>query len=131
MNIRPSESTLVVHFSEAKVDHVDDREGVLVCYDEGGRIVDVAVRAKNGPGRLDLVEDGLVGFPARVTYDAEADAIAVDLDKSPYADSDEILPNLVVDRDVDGFIRGLEFLSASRFFSEEAISHVRNHAILL
>ena len=49
----------------------------------------------------------------------------------PTQNSDEILPNLVVDRDVEGFIRGLEFLNASRFFSEEAISHVRNHAILL
>ena len=46
MNIRPFESTLVVHFSAAKVDHVDEREGVHIAYDERGRIVDVAVRAK-------------------------------------------------------------------------------------
>lgn len=131
MNIRPSKSTLVVHFSAAKVDHVNEWEGVLVAYDERGRIVDVAVRAKIGPARVDFVENGRDSFPARVTYDAEVDAVAVDLDRSPYADSDEILPDLIVDRDVDGFVRGLEFLNASRFFSEEALSDVRKRAIIL
>lgn len=131
MNIRPSESTTIVHFSAARVDHLDDREGVLIAYDERGRIVDVTVRAKNGPARVDFVEGGFAAFPARVTYDADVDAIAVDLDKSPYAGSDEILPGFIVDYDGDGFIRGLEFLNASRFFSEEALSDVRKRAILL
>jgi uncharacterized protein YuzE len=131
MNISASEPTLVVHFSAAKVDHVDELDDVLVGYDERDRIVDVAVRAKKAPWRVDFVENDLGPFPARVTYDAEADAIAVDLDTSPYADSDEILPGFIVDRDDDGFIRGLEFLNASGLFSEEAISDVRKHAILL
>ena len=110
MNISTSESTLVVHFSAAKVDHVDELDGVLVGYDERDRIVDVALRAKKAPARVDFVESDLGGFPARATYDAEVDAIAVD---------------------DDGFVRGLEFLNASRLFSEEAISDVRKHAILL
>jgi len=131
MNVRPSESTLVVHFSAAKVDHVDELEGVLVSYDERGRIVDVAVHARNTPARVDFVESNLGAFPARVTYDAEVDAIALDLDMSPYEGSDEILPGFIVDRDGDGFVRGLEFLNASHFFSEEAISDVRRRAILL
>ena len=88
-----------------------------------------------GPRRrrreVDFVENDLGGFPARVSYDAEVDAIAVDFGTSPYAGSDEILPGFIVDRDDDGFIRGLEFLNASRFFSEEAISDVRKRAILL
>ena len=131
MNIRPSESTLVVHFSAANVDRVDECGGVSVGYDERGRIVDVAVRAKHGPWRVDIVENDPRAFPARLTCDAEADAIAVDLDKSPYADSNEVAPGLVVDLDADGFVRGLEFLNVSRLFSEEAISHVRQRAILL
>ena len=49
----------------------------------------------------------------------------------PTRNSDEILPDLIVDRDVDGFVRGLEFLNASRFFSEEALSDVRKRAIIL
>ena len=131
MNVRPSESTLIVHFSAAKVDHVDKLEGVLVSYDERGRIVDAALHARNTPARVDLVESNLGAFPARVTYDTEVDAIAVNLDTSPYEGSDEILPGFIVDRDGDGFVRGLEFLNASHFFSEEAISDVRRRAILL
>lgn len=131
MNIRPSESTLVVHFSAAKVDHVDEREGVHIAYDERGRIVDVAVRAKKGPARVDFVESHRDDFAARVSYDAEIDALAVDLDNSEYDGSDEILPGFIVDHDGDGFTRGLEFLNASHFFSEEAISNVRKRAILL
>jgi len=131
MNISASESTLVVHFSAAKVDHVEELDGVLVGYDERDRIVDVAVRAKKAPARVDFVENDLGAFPARVSYDAEVDAIAVDFGTSPYAGSDEILPGFIVDRDHDGFIRGLDFLNASRFFSDEAISDVRKHAVLL
>jgi uncharacterized protein YuzE len=131
MNIRPSESTVVVHFSAAKVDHVDDHESVRVAYDERGRIVDVTVRGKHGPVRVDFVEGAFGAFPAKVTYDADVDAIAVDLDKSPYAGSDEILPGFIVDHDGEGFVRGLEFLNASHFFSEEAISDIQKHAILL
>ena len=131
MNISTSESTLVIHFSAAKVDHVDELDGVLVGYDERGRIVDVAVRAKKAPARVDFVENDLGAFPARVTYDVEVDAIAVDLDTSPYAGSDEILPGFIVDFDDDDFIRGLEFVNASSLFSEEAISDVRKHAVLL
>jgi uncharacterized protein YuzE len=131
MNISTSESTLVVHFSAAKVDHMDELDGVLVGYDERGRIVDVAAPTKKAPVRVDFVENDRGAFPARVNYDAEVDAIAVDFGASPYADSDEILPGFIVDRDDDGFIRRLEFLNASRFFSEEAISDVRKHAILL
>jgi uncharacterized protein YuzE len=128
MNISTSESTLVVHFSAAKVDHVDELDGVLVGYDERGRIVDVAAPAKKAPAPVDFVENDRGAFPARVNYDAEVDAIAVDFGASPHADSDEILPGFIVDRDDDGFIRGLEFLNASRFFSEEAISDVRKYA---
>jgi uncharacterized protein YuzE len=131
MNISTSESTLVVHFSAAKADRVDELDGVLVGYDERDRIVDVAVRSKKAPARVDFVENDLGAFPPRVSYDAEVDAIAIDFGTSLYAGSDEILQGLIVDRDDDGFIRGLEFLNASRFFSEEAISDVRKRAILL
>ena len=131
MNVRPFESPLVVHFSSATVDRVEEREGVQVAYDERGRIVDVAVRAKCGPARVDFVESGAGAFPARVTYDSQADAIAVDLDDSPYNGSDEIAPGFIVDRDGEGFVRGIEFLNASDVFSEEAMSGVRKRAILL
>ncbi len=67
MNIRASELNLVVHFSAAKVDHVDEVDrGVLVAYDENHRVVDVTVRAGSGASRVDFV-NGLVG--ARVTSD--------------------------------------------------------------
>jgi Protein of unknown function (DUF2283) len=116
MNISTSESTLVVHFSAAKVDHVDELDGVLVGYDERDRIVDVAVRAKTAPARVDFVEEDHGAVPARVSYDGEFDVIAVDWGASPYAGSDEILPDFIVDFDDDGFVRGLEFLNASHFF---------------
>ena len=47
---------------------------------------------------------------------------------APYADSDKIRPDFIVDRDTDGFVRGLEFLGVSRLFSEEAIQGVRERA---
>ncbi len=131
MNMRPSESSVVVHFSATKVDHVDDYDGVLVAYDVHGRIVHVTAPAKNGSARVDFVGSHFGAFPARVTYDPSVDAIAVDLDKAAYAGSDEILPDFIVDRDAEGFVRGLEFLNASRFFSRETISDVRKHAIWL
>ncbi|WP_210208832.1 DUF2283 domain-containing protein [Roseiarcus fermentans] len=110
---------------------MDDVEGVRVGYDDGGLIVDVAVPARNAPALLDFGRHDGGAFPARVTYDATADAIAVDLDTSPYADSDEVAPGLIVDRDVDGLVRGLEILNASRLLSAEAMSGVRKRAILL
>ena len=121
----------VVRFSAAKVDRVDESDGVLVGYDQGGHIVDVAVRARNAPARLDFVERERSAVPARVTYDAEADAIAVDLDDSRHADSAEAGPDMIVDWDVDGFLRGLEFLFVSRWFSPEATAVVQRHAVLI
>ncbi len=131
MNIRPSEATVVVHFSAARVDRVDEFDDVSIGFDEGGRIVDVAVRTRNAPARLDFVDSEHDGFPGSVTYDAEANAIGVGLSTTPYEDSEEILPDLIVDRDVDGFVSALEFLNVSHHLSSDAMSGVRKRAALL
>ncbi len=129
MNIRASELNLVVHFSAAKVDQVDEVDrGVLVAYDENHRVVDVTVRARSGASRVDFV-NGSVG--ARVTYDAAVDALAIDASETNYQESEELLPGFIVDYDVEGFVRGLEFLNASAFFSDGAMDLIRKRATML
>ena len=132
MNIRPSEPSLVVHFSGAEVDHVDEVEaGILVAYDADRKIVDMAVRGRSNSTRLNLVEWSGAAGNARVTYDAEIDALAIDAGSSVYLDSEEILPGFMVDYDTEGFVRGFEFLDASRFFSDQTMADIRRCATAL
>jgi uncharacterized protein YuzE len=132
MNIRPSEPGLVVHFSGAEVAHVDEVEaGILVAYDADRKIVDISARGRKNSMRLDLVEwSGAMG-DARVTYDAEIDALSIDAGASGYLDSEEVLPGFMVDYDTEGFVRGFEFLDASRFFSDQTMAEIRKCATLL
>jgi uncharacterized protein YuzE len=49
-----------------------------------------------------------------LTYDPEADAVYVSLGSAKIAATDEIAPNVFVDRDAAGKIVGIEVLTASR-----------------
>lgn len=50
----------------------------------------------------------------RVTYDPEADILYLRLSEAEIVDSESIEPNLVVDRDADDRIVGVEILWPSR-----------------
>ena len=132
MNIRPTEATLIVHFSCAEVDRVDEVEsGILVAYDRHQRIVDVTARARAGISRVDLVGVNAEAVPARVTYDASVDALYIDANSADIRNTEEVFPGFIVDFDADGFVRGLEFLNASDFFSDQTMSDIRERATLL
>jgi uncharacterized protein YuzE len=49
-----------------------------------------------------------------MTYDPEADAIYITLSRGKIDDTEEIAPNLFVDRDEEGRILGIEVLTASK-----------------
>jgi uncharacterized protein YuzE len=49
-----------------------------------------------------------------LTYDPEADAVYLSLGRAKIAATDEIAPNVFVDRDAAGKIVGVEFLTASK-----------------
>ena len=123
---------MVVHFSGAKIDHVDEVEGgILVAYDADRKIVDITVRGHSGASRLDLVDGSGASGDARLTYDAEVDALSVDASGSSYFDSEEVMPGLIVDYGTEGFVRGFEFLDASQFFSVSTMADIRKRARLL
>jgi uncharacterized protein YuzE len=132
VNIRPSDPGSVIHFSGANVDHVEEVEaGILVAYDVDRKIVDITIRKRSGISRVDLVDSGRSVGDARVTYDANIDALAIDAVSSAYFDSQEVLPGIMVDYDTEGFVRGLEFLDASQFFSDQTMADIRKCATLL
>ncbi len=49
-----------------------------------------------------------------LTYDPEADAVSISLGRAKIAATDEIAPNVFVDRDAAGQIVGIEVLTASK-----------------
>ena len=131
MNIRPFDSQLVVRFSDAAVHHVEALDAdVQVGYDGDHKIVDITVRARGGSKQLDLVSSEKNALGARFSYDPEIDAVAIDALPETYWDSAELAPGFVVDYDVDGFIRGFEFLDASTFFSPQTMAEIQRRARL-
>lgn len=48
------------------------------------------------------------------TYDPEADAVYVSLARGKIAETEEIAPNVMVDRDAEGRILGIEVLTATK-----------------
>jgi uncharacterized protein YuzE len=132
MNIRPSESGAVIHFSGASVDHVEEVEAdILVAYYVDRKIVDITIRKRSGIARVDLVDTGRSVGDVQVTYDADIDALAIDVLSSAYFDSQEVLPGIVVDYDTEGLVRGFEFLDASQIFSDQTMADIRKCATLL
>lgn len=124
-----TETSLVVHFSGAKIEHVDEVEGgILVAYDADRKIVDITVRGRSGASTLDLVAGSGASGVARLTYDAEIDAPSIDASDSA---SEEVMPGFIADYDTEGFVGGFEFLDASQFFSVSTMADLRKCAGLI
>jgi uncharacterized protein YuzE len=131
MNIRQADPTLTVHFSANKVARVDEMErGIRIAYDQRDRIVDIIARGRAGASRIEIGK-GPGDRPRRMTYDASVDALYIYASEAKVGETEEILPDFIVDFDDDGFLIGLEFLNTRAFFSDQTMADIRNSATLL
>jgi len=60
----------------------------------------------------------------KLTIDREADALYLDLDSTPAAESEEIAPGVIFDYNADGKVVGIEMLNLSLRVSAEKLRHV-------
>lgn len=60
----------------------------------------------------------------KLTIDREADALYLDLDSAPAAESEEIAPGVIFDYNAEGKVVGIEMLNLSQRVSAEKLRHV-------
>lgn len=61
----------------------------------------------------------------KLTVDREADALYLDLDESPAAESEEISPGVILDYNADGKVVGIEMLYLSKRVSAEQLARMQ------
>ncbi len=61
----------------------------------------------------------------KLTVDREADALYLDLDEAPAAESEEIAPGVILDYNSEGQVVGIEMLYLSKRVSAEKLSRVQ------
>jgi uncharacterized protein YuzE len=61
----------------------------------------------------------------KLTIDREADALYLDLDESPAADSKEISPGVIFDYNAEGTVVGIEMLYLSKRVTSEKLKRVQ------
>lgn len=61
----------------------------------------------------------------KLTIDREADALYLDLDESPAAESEEISPGVIFDYSTDGKVVGIEMLHLSKRVSVEKLGRLQ------
>ena len=65
----------------------------------------------------------------KLTVDREADALYLDLDESPAADSEEISPGLILDYNAEGKVVGIEMLYLSKRVGTEKLDYLQMEAV--
>jgi uncharacterized protein YuzE len=65
----------------------------------------------------------------KLTVDREADALYLDLDESPAAESEEISPGVILDYNAEGKVVGVEMLYLSKRVSSEKLERMQMEAI--
>ena len=60
----------------------------------------------------------------KLTIDRDADALYLDLDSAPAAESEEIAPGVIFDYNAEGKVVGIEMLNLSLRVSAEKLRHV-------
>ena len=65
----------------------------------------------------------------KLTVDREADALYLDLDESPAADSEEISPGVILDYNAEGKVVGIEMLYLSKRVRTEKLDHLQMETI--
>ena len=61
----------------------------------------------------------------KLTVDREADALYLDLDEAPAAESEEISPGVILDYNAEGKVVGIEMLYLSKRVSAEKLGRVQ------
>ena len=61
----------------------------------------------------------------KLTVDREADALYLDLDEAPAAESEEISPGVILDYNSEGKVVGIEMLYLSKRVSAEKLDRVQ------
>ncbi len=57
----------------------------------------------------------------KLTIDRKADALYLNLDEAPAADSQEIAPGIILDYNLDGQVVGIEMLHLSKRVTDEKL----------
>jgi len=65
----------------------------------------------------------------KLTVDREADALYVDLDESPAADSKEISPGVILDYNAEGKVVGIEMLYLSKRVGTEKLDRLQMETV--
>ena len=61
----------------------------------------------------------------KLTIDREADALYLDLDDSPAAESEEISPGVIFDYNAEGKVVGIEMLYLSKRVADEKLKRMQ------
>ncbi|NDC75270.1 DUF2283 domain-containing protein [bacterium] len=65
----------------------------------------------------------------KLTVDREADALYLDLDEAPAAESQEISPGVILDYNAEGKVVGIEMLYLSKRVSAEKIGRMQLESV--
>jgi uncharacterized protein YuzE len=65
----------------------------------------------------------------KLTVDREADALYLDLDEAPAAESQEISPGVILDYNAEGKVVGIEMLYLSTRVSAEKIGRMQLESV--
>ena len=65
----------------------------------------------------------------KLTVDREADALYLDLDESPAADSEEISPGVILDYNAEGKVVGIEMLYLSKRVGTEKLDRLQMESV--
>ena len=65
----------------------------------------------------------------KLTIDREADALYLDLDEAPAAESEEISPGVILDYNASGKVVGIEMLYLSKRVSAEKLGRMQMETV--
>jgi uncharacterized protein YuzE len=65
----------------------------------------------------------------KLTIDREADALYLDLDEAPAAESEEISPGVILDYNASGQVVGIEMLYLSKRVSPEKLGRMQMETV--
>ena len=65
----------------------------------------------------------------KLTIDRQADALYLDLDESPAADSEEIAPGVILDYNAEGKVVGIEMLYLSKRVADDKLKRMQFESV--
>jgi uncharacterized protein YuzE len=65
----------------------------------------------------------------KLTIDREADALYLDLDEAPAAESEELSPGIILDYNAEGKVVGIEMLHLSKRVPAEKLGRIQMETV--